>query len=206
MHKILLASAVLFLLGTGVVACHEGPPAPDEESRLPGVERIPGGLRMTESALAAPGFTLSNYERQLMDDKVLTLAEYEAAFLESIRCAEGLGYQVSDVRPPTLKRTGTFGAYLPPPANPAASAQFASCKTNFSTGLSALWAAVYGPDDRELQSARSALGACLRERGEEIAESPGPDEVTAYLASAGSVMPFGDCLREVEAQFGFTPG
>ena|GEM_PF-4267324 len=200
-----MRAALALVAGIVVVltACASSSSGDSTEPELAGVEAIPGlGLRVADPSRHG----LSQYEQALLDDRVLTLAEYEAAFLESIRCAENLGFQVSDVKAPTFKRNGTFAAYLPEGGDPQASARFAACKTDHTTGLSALWSAVYGPKDQERQEALAAMGRCLRAHGEDIPERPTADDVAAYLAAVESILPFGTCLREVETSFGFPPG
>lgn len=196
--------AISFLAGTAA-ACGGGRGTSDSNrSSLPGVELVEGGaVRISEATLEVLGPRLSDYERAVLDDRILSLPEYEAAYLESIRCVELLGYTVTDKQPPTLLDGASFGAFRQGPFNPVVDESFKVCKTTYLANLTGIWTTVHGPSASDLQRARDAIGECLRTMGVEIPDHPSSDELIAYVRGAPSVAPFGQCKQQVESQLGF---
>lgn len=196
--------AISFLAVTAA-ACGGGPGTSNSNrSSLPGVELAEGGaVRISEATLEVIGPRLSDYERAALDDRLLSLPEYEAAYLESIRCVELLGYTVTDKQPPTLLDGASFGAFRQGPPSLELDESFKACKTAYLANLTGIWTTVHGPSANDLQRARDAIGECLRTMGVEIADHPSSDELIAYVRGAPSVAPFGQCKAQVESQVGF---
>lgn len=200
--------AVVFAatLTSGIfIGCGGEPePAQGERASLPGLQSVEGGgVRISPATLEVIGSSLSEYERSVLADYVLSLSEYEVAYLESVRCAEQLGYTVTDRRPPTLVDAASFGAVRAGPPNVAIDEAFKYCKTQFLGNLTGIWSSVHRPTEADLQLARQAIGKCLQRTDPTAPNNPTSDELMAYLRTAESAGPFAACKQEAELQFGF---
>lgn len=198
-----LAALGLLLLSS---SCGSGSadPEPTASHGVAGVERVAGGVRLSDGALAALRADLSDYEAGLLSDKVLTLADFESAFFESVRCVEELGYTVTDVRPPSWISPGSFGARYPGAANPLLELEFRDCKFEYITEFSLIWGSVYGPSEQQIVEARQAFTSCLRNRGVDLPRDGAPDELMrdfGYRADFREAFP--GCHQAVTDAYGF---
>jgi hypothetical protein len=193
---------VVVILGVVSGSCSRGSgPSQREPEAVPGAVKIDGGVRISDATMALIGPDLSDYERQVLDDFVLTLPEYEAAYLQSMKCAEDLGFVVSDKLPPSYKSNGSFGAFYPG-VDPLADSALKGCITTYTTELSLLWGRFYGPSEQEVAESRRAFAKCLNEHGAEVPEQLSPADLVRYLGGGGlAAMP--GCQKAVEAEFGF---
>ncbi len=157
---------------------------------------------------------LSDYQRKLLDDGVLTFAEYEASVLAYVGCVEEHGAVVEHVAGdevmagPDLNARGQYLFQTTLPHQPGKRATLgelraieSQCGTEFFDVVVQLWAEHVAPSETELVAARDALGECLREAGVDIPEHPSPTDFGPVAQS----LEYRDCSREVSEDFGI-PG
>jgi hypothetical protein len=121
----------------------------------------------------------SPLEKSILEDGVISFAEYEAATFSAIKCFTERGFSIipgdgpdsgGESAGPRLTRRGRY-SYSPvsPPGFDEArfSAVVAECKTPYAT-IEFLWAAVTSPTAKEVIEARQSLANCLRESGSEV--------------------------------------
>jgi hypothetical protein len=144
---------------------------------------------------------LSTFQKELLADGQLTLAEYELAALGYGRCVREAGWTIEREWLPTDKRGYSSKLYRDG-IDPAAQVAARSCEQEYISGLTLIWALHHRPSEQELQRQRNALGACLRESGVMLPDDPSEADISAYVASAGTVVVFASCIERVETEFG----
>jgi hypothetical protein len=202
--KAVAASLVAIGLAAVTLSCGGGPASPAGGEGLE-VRLSPGECQAIDDLDDLKGF-----ERELLRDCVLTLAEYEEAALRYKQCLEGAGYTVTREWPPNEFRGFAMeGSGYAPPGDEAAKAAlnkgWDDCQRYNPRELGRFWSQRYRPSEAMLQEARNALGACLRELGVQMSEKPSTEEMTAYLLAKTSLDEFFQCQERVVEEFGL-PG
>jgi hypothetical protein len=204
LHVRLLKGVAASLVAMGLAAltlsCGGDPASPSGGEGLE-VRLSPGECQAIDD--------LPAFQRELLRDCVLTLAEYEEAALQYKLCMEEAGFTITREWPPNEFRA--FGMELlgyAPPGDQAAKAALdksADDCQNYTRELGRFWIQRYRPSEAMLQEARNALGACLREFGAQMSEQTTTEEIVAYVRAQTSANDFGQCQERVIEEFGL-PG
>ncbi len=143
---------------------------------------------------------VSERERPLIEDGVLTFEEYQAAVLETVACFERAGVKVVHFpgygrggvgEPgPRLSSRGVYsyaGAVQgTPDKRPVESAAAtAACKAG-SAQVESLWAQHTAPSQVEMQAMRDYMAKCLRDAGATVPQDHASDAELKRAKSAGA--------------------
>ncbi|MCC6960225.1 MAG: hypothetical protein IT301_10295 [Dehalococcoidia bacterium] len=171
-------------------------PGPLSTAVAPGKGPAPGAAATTVNVTVGP-YTIppaqltgwlavaSERERPLLEDGVLTFAEYQSAVLDAVACIERGGVKVVHFpgygrggvgEPgPRLSSRGVYsyagsvqGSSGSVPAD--AARVVADCKAG-SAQVEFIWAQHTAPSEVELQAMRDAMAVCLREAGASVPEA-----------------------------------
>jgi hypothetical protein len=132
---------------------------------------------------------LSPYQRKILDDGVLTVAEYQQAALDVVRCHRESGarivgaphYAGEDGAPdPWWSSRGQFmyGAGYPDD-DPDKERKYHNCEGEYFATINPIWANHIAPTPTEVQQARDMVARCLRDEGIEIQEHPSIQELAS---------------------------
>ena len=136
---------------------------------------------------------LSDFQRSILKDGVLTSQEYERAALAVAQChrdsgAELRGYpqrlggpQLSE---PWWSKRGEY-YYIPayPEADTNAEGKYNACEDEYFRQIAPIWANHVAPSQQEMQQARDLVGECLREVGLAIPEHPDITDISPILTA-----------------------
>ncbi|MGH2632918.1 MAG: hypothetical protein ACRDG3_05870 [Tepidiformaceae bacterium] len=142
----------------------------------------------------------SDYTRPIVDDGVVTIAEYERSFFAMIQCFKDHGI-VPD-SPPVLDASRHYSYSLSFAAGDAAQSQtaVAACQAYYFEAVQRAWGTFSPPGfDRLLAQARQAIGACMRSAGMDAPDQPTHDDVVE-LVKKGESVPIG-CIGAAQQQF-----
>lgn len=148
-------------------------------------------------------------------DGKLSFAEYEAAVFAMASCvlSSGLGITFAIIDPdgnlkivdgPVLNRRGRYEygfLYYGPIAS--SETEIAACKKEFLERVELFWIENVAPTQRDIDAARRALAACMREAGEEIPLDATPADFSSYQSRPSE--PYDHCRRRISYDFGL-PG
>jgi hypothetical protein len=193
----LAVGALAALLASASVAVFVGgQEAGGEEGHPEGADA--GVIDAARTMLAST--SVPDSQREALADGVLTYAEYEAAVLATIACAEDAGLTIVERPHPdpsgkTLRYSLSLGLDLE-----RGSAIHRECYVEHLAAINVLWSAQNTPSQEVLAEARQSLDACLREAldGAPIPYGQLPDWVRGSEA-------FLPCLEGVQRQYGL-PG
>jgi len=143
----------------------------------------------------------SQSQKEVLAKGYVTFEEYEQAMLNAVACFHEGGIATEG---PTLDRTGTYYEYvakIPDDADyPRLEAWYNKCTAEHLDGILAAWNWQHRASEQEIQQAREALAACLRESGIEVPTAPtSADFSTAMQAN---LVAFGSCSDDVSAEYG----
>jgi hypothetical protein len=200
----LLLSLIMF--GCGSSPARQSSPAGEQPAaRVPAVE-------LESPAAGGPLSGISDFQRALLADGVLTLAEYEQAILAFRECAVGLGYQLREWMPRHDRGYSVSATYRLPEGQKESletaqsrTAQLQRCHREYLEAVGYVWIKEHHPSESEFQQAREALGACLREQGEEFPANPTEGDFTRYhrtpLAARANIDAFPICQERIADEF-----
>jgi hypothetical protein len=200
---LLVAFAAALAAANAACGGNNGSDPTDRPGAFPGLTKVDGGVQLSETAVGLLTSDLSDFERLILSDHVLTFEEYEEAFLQSERCTADLGFTVTDRRPPTYLDVGSYGARSTFSVDPDLETALSRCKTDFTTEFSLVWGQIYHPSEAQIAEARSAMASCLREAGGSLPEEPTELDISASLREPDGLARFNACRPGVEAAAGF---
>jgi hypothetical protein len=157
-----LLTCLLFV--ASAVACNGGSSRDAHQTMEPG--DTTGSVQVTDAMLSQmPLMTpLSDFQRELLSDGVLSLTDYETAYVSLVDCMSDAGWILSRELRPTLARGHSFHAYHPSGDQAALSAS-RGCRATFVDGINWLWIQEHRFTEEDLQAARNTMAACLRDAG-----------------------------------------
>lgn len=226
-HRATAAVRLLALMGllVGLPACGRSSPT-DTAGGVPAnnarndadVTKLQ--YRIPKDRLAEVRSAASSLERPIIDDGVISFAEYEAATFSAIRCFTERGFTIipgdgpesgAQSAGPRLTRRGRYSYSPVSPAGFDAArfgAVIADCKTPYAT-VEFLWATITSPTAQEVNEARQSLARCLRESGIEVPENAsGLDLMTIAFPPDGRPEPgkrrpefYSLCARQVAEEY-----
>jgi hypothetical protein len=146
--------AAVLLVVLGLTACGSG--TPSGQGELPAY---------VESYMASA----TDFQRAAIEDGTVTAAEYEAAVLATLQCAEEQGILHST---PVLTQGGVSAPkwrYVLGPWPEDQDAEFQSafdqCFDDYQSVVVGVWVQQEGPTGEELIDAQERIAQCMRERG-----------------------------------------
>ncbi len=217
MRSLFCSCVVLLLIGCG----GRDAGRPSEDSTVQAVQQEPsndqvppnGAFKFNAARLDAVQ-NLSDYQHGLLDDGVLTFPEYEGAVLAYVGCVEEHGAIVEHIDGgelfpgPGLTARGQYLFSTKLPHLPGKRATVndlraieMECGAEFFDVVAQLWAEHVAPTEKELATARNALGICLREAGIDVPENPTSSDFEPVASSPQ----YRECTQEVSEKFGI-PG
>lgn len=188
------AAVTVLSCGGGTGASQPGPShAPDSAVAI-GTARLPGLL-----GRAGPA------ERDLLRDGTLTIAEYEQAAFGYLACLRDYG--VTPERQPKRSAGGSyvFSFTYSAAEAPEAGAALVRCEAEHWAVINEVWGLAHPVPETVLQSARDALGGCLKEAGmPDVPAHPGDGELLRLLDrdQARWLAPFLNCSERVGDEYG----
>jgi hypothetical protein len=187
----------------------------DDEANGETADQRPAGAAVPDSALALPNgplTDLSDFQKEILSDGVLTLAEYERAILAYRTCIEGYGYRIDHEYMPT-KNHG-YGTYSSRVATVGetdterafAEAGFKACERDYIEALGFVWSLDNRPSEEERQRARDAFATCMHDQGEEFPDHPSEADFSVYVRTRagegrGTPAAFKDCSIRIGDEF-----
>ncbi len=156
-----------------------------------------------------PLANLSDFQKEILGDGVLTLAEYERAILEVRRCMAALGSTPTRESMPTKNHGYSARWYNPGPGRETTEdekrqnrEQTARCFRDYTDALGSVWGRTYHASAEELQRARDAFAACIRDRGAgDLPIHPGDGEILNFIVSAAGAPEVRACRERIEEEF-----
>ncbi len=137
---------------------------------------------------------------EMLADGVVSFAEYEEVLLAYAACTADIGVEVRL----TLRYQGKFFEILtniPGDAAPEVFEQDDECYWREVGPINQLWGLQNQPTEQEIQQARAALAACLRDSGIEVPEDATSDDFANLPPSRSFVL----CAERIGEEFGI-PG
>lgn len=163
---------------------------------------------------------ISSYQSAVLADGVVSFSEYQAAVFAAVQCWKNEGLAVDgygNIPGPVLTARGLYQYIQVPPTGMTKAdqaAKIAKCNIQYVSVLQPLWTDHVAPSQQDVQAARDALGACLREKGYEVPAHPTredflgivfPDGTPADGAQVEFPPGFQGCATKIDDQFGM-PG
>ncbi len=199
----LTVAALALACGGDSRSGHEGPktapPPPSLASGVGGVDR--------------------SFQAKILNDGQVTFAEYDEAFLAYVSCAGQRGWV--PVAPPRLTSRRLYDyQFTRPNSDPAAGASerarwegdLRTCEAMFFDEVQRAWVVKTAPSQQELQAARDALGACLRDaQVSDVPAHPTAEDWERFIVvSSGATLDerkvFRTCLTAVQGEYGIRSG
>ncbi len=165
-----------------------------ERSPVPGA--TPGPEELIDFSDPA---NLTDFQRAIIEDGVVTFAEYESAMYAVMACVEAHGIEIVGglTADPSGKQLG-FATRLGMDFEEAREngRKTQQCHNQYAGVVTMLWAFQNQPTEQQRQEARAALDACLREAGAPLPEDPAPQDFF------GLVHDYAPCFEQVQREFG----
>ena len=149
--------------------------------------------------------SLSDYQTDLLSDGILTLQEYETAYVAVLACLTDAGFTILREMPPTLSRSHSFQA-VRMTGGETARADLQSCTDTYVSFINPIWARHHHFSEKEVQAARNLLADCLRETATvEFPPVPSKEDFREYLGSQAhrdNPQAFAQCQIRTEQEHG----
>lgn len=114
----------------------------------------------------------SEFQKRLLDDGQLTLAEYESAKLAQVRCLTDAGLRVDGDLTPNGLYVIRFSVVSEGPLRPTGS-RISDCKKEYAHIIDMVWAEVSVPLVQEvIAESRRMMAACYAESGLRVEDKP----------------------------------
>jgi hypothetical protein len=142
-------------------------------------------------------------QREAVADGVLTYAEYEAAVLATVACAEAAGLRIIDrphADPSGKTLLYSFAAGLDLAEAKRSNAIHHECYVAHLAAINIMWSAQNTPTEDVLAEARQVLTECLRKALPEAAIPNGP--IPDSIRGSEAFLP---CVEDVQRRYGL-PG
>jgi hypothetical protein len=151
---------------------------------------------------ALPG-ELSDFQKDILKDGVLTFAEYETAVLSLVDCAQRAGISLAEPVRISKRDTYLYSFTYPLASRAGAEDSILSCRQTYTDYLEQFWAEFTAPSEEELQRARDELARCLRDRGIEVPKPASPEDFGQFRSHP--TPDFFECAQQTSDTFGL-PG
>jgi hypothetical protein len=136
---------------------------------------------------------LSAYQRAILGDGILTVAEYQRAALDVVRCHKEAGANIvgppvhageAGVKEPWWSPRGQYmyGAMYPD-SEAAAEQKSNACEDEYFRYIGPIWANYIAPTPKEMQEARDIVGRCLRDIGIDVPEHPATQDLGPLIVA-----------------------
>lgn len=139
---------------------------------------------------------LSEYQRDLLKDGILTFAEYERAVFDMAGCVIAAGGRVSgakngavkDGTEPYLNKRHQYEYSIggDTRSKDQLVGAFDRCRATYSSYIEPIWRELTAPTETEFQEARRAIGKCLQASGTAVPENPSSAELFGIATGGGS--------------------
>lgn len=188
-----------------VTACGGSHTAQDQRRDVPGGAQ--GGPLQSNAAVnvASLPANLSDYQRKILADGVLTTQEYQQAAFDVVRCHKEHGARIGGyphfqgeqgTPEPWWSARGQF-MYSPayPKDDPLAEQNYHTCEDEYFTTISAFWTDYIAPSVQEMQEARDLVAKCLRDEGIDVPAHPSTQELVPVTGPRRMDPQVSRCLR-----------
>lgn len=171
-----------------VAACGDG-----DANDLSGEYEIPPGLLEQHLEDA------SEFQRELIEDGIITFADYERAVYATVACLEERGVDV--VEGPELTGRNVYQFTYAADDREQGPVVYWECYEEHQVVIDRVWAGTgqENPTEEELEEARAALEACLRGAGIDLPGGASSADFAAVAESDPTI--FQPCSEEVSDEF-----
>ena len=160
---------------------------------------------------AASSATLSDYQKAVQADDVVTFSEYRSAFGSLAQCIINAGARFESEPVLTSANIYDFIIVLDVGADDAARPRVDNCITTYWTAVPQTWASANLPPRDTVAAAMREVAACMRERGFDVPADPPAGWANRYWGTEDSFpldegIAYRDCATAVYNELGFPRG
>jgi hypothetical protein len=195
-----LAATLFFVWLSG--SCGSDGDSPDEQ---PPDDRGEEYVAIDASLLSfVQSVPISDYAGQILDDRIVTFAEYEQAFFAMLQCFQESAVPVKGE--PILDVAMHYSYTLTYSAEEAAGVRQRAdqCSAEYFEPISRAWGAFKPRDfDLKMETARAWIATCMRGRGAEVEGEPSSEDMQRMLESEN--VDYLQCLFLAKSEFNLGP-
>lgn len=129
---------------------------------------------------------MSQFQQDVLQDNVLTFAEYEGAVAATVQCLRNEGVDVTDPQYDGRQFTFVYGGTNDPDELDAADEVYGRCYSEYQDMVDVAWTVQSAPSEEEVQTIRDEIGACLRRLGLAVPEHPSQAEIMDVVTNGGT--------------------